>query len=134
MLTNRLKGTLPDVVLQLESAFVPGRLISDNILVSYYELIHFMRHKKKGKQGFAAVKLDMSKAYDRVEWSFLHDIMVKMGFQRRWIDLIMLCVSSVTYRVRVNVALGEQIVAQRGLRQGNCHLTCSCVQRAFQHC
>jgi len=54
-----------------------------------YEMTHYMRHKKKGKLGYVAVMLDMSKVYNRVEWIFLHDMMVKMGFNTRWIALIM---------------------------------------------
>jgi hypothetical protein len=61
-----------------------------------------MKNKGTGKDGFTAVKLDMSKAYDRVEWSFLVKMMRKMGFEERWISIIMLCVSSVTYQFKVN--------------------------------
>ena len=78
VLANRLKQILPEVISPAQSAFVPGRLISDNILVAY-ELTHFMKQKKKGKEGHTAVKLDMSKAYDRVEWPFLQAMMAKLG-------------------------------------------------------
>ena len=118
VLANRLKQVLPDVISPSQSAFVPGRLISDNILIAY-EITHYMRRKKKGKTSYAAVKLDMSKAYDRVEWSFLKQMMVKLGFNQRWVELIMICVSSVTYRVRVNGDLTESFVPERGLRQGD---------------
>lgn len=86
------RGILPDIISDHQSAFVPRRLISDNILIAY-ESIHRIK-KKCGKRGLCAIKLDMHKAYDRVEWSFLEKIMIKMGVHRRWVQLIMPCVSS----------------------------------------
>ena len=50
-----------------------------------------------GKKGFMVVKLDMSKAYDRMEWGFLEVVMERMGFDRRWISWVMMCVKSVKY-------------------------------------
>lgn len=77
-----------------------------------------MRNKRNGREGFAAAKLDMSKAYDRVEWDFLRDMMVKLGFRDSWADLIMKCIKSVSYRVRVNGNLSDRFLPERGLRQG----------------
>jgi hypothetical protein len=117
MLAARLKNYLSEIISDHQSAFVPGRLISDNILLAY-ESIHTMKNKK-GKKGLCAVKLDMHKAYDRVEWRYLEKIMLKLGFARRWVDMIMACVSSVEYNIRFNSMETEWFKPSRGLRQGD---------------
>ena len=66
VLANKLKQVLPQIIAPTQSAFVPGRLITDNVLVSY-EALHTMHGRKKGKTGSLALKLDVSKAYDRME-------------------------------------------------------------------
>jgi ribonuclease HI len=118
VLSNRLKGILPDVISLNQSAFVPGRLITDNVLLAY-EFTHFMQTKRTGIDNYAAVKLDMSKAYDRVEWEFLRRMMLKMGFNEQWVDTIMMCVSTVAYQIKINGELSDVIVPGRGLRQGD---------------
>ena len=65
-----MKWILPYIVGPYKSAFVPGRLITDNALIAF-EIFHFMRKKNTGKTRFARLKIDMTKAYDRVEWYFL---------------------------------------------------------------
>jgi hypothetical protein len=100
-ITNRLRGCLDEIISEEQSAFVPGHLITDNVLVAY-ESVHSMRRRKKGKNFSCAVKLDMMKAYDRVEWHYLEAIMQKLGFSINILRLIMKCVTSVRFAVRVN--------------------------------
>ena len=84
VLINRLKRILLSVISPTQNAFVPGRLFTDNVLVAY-EVLHSMHSWKKGKIGSLALKLDISKAYDRVEWDFLQGIMIILGFPNKWI-------------------------------------------------
>ena len=92
------------------------RLISDNILVAF-ETFHYVRNHNKGKIGFMALKLDMSKAYDRVEWSFMEKVLVKMGFQDSWVKLMMVCITMASYLVLINGDPHGHITPSRGLRQ-----------------
>ena len=88
VLANRIKPILPNVISDAQSAFIPDRLISDNTTVAF-EMLHRMRNRRKGKTGHMAVKLDISKAYDRVEWEFLRRIMMKIGLPEQWVNLAM---------------------------------------------
>lgn len=105
VLANRLKEILPGIISEHQSAFVPGRNISDNVLVAF-ELLHFMKRKNKGQEGVVALKLDISKAYDRVDWKFLKKRMIVMGFNEQfneqWVKWIMMCVSTVSYMINFN--------------------------------
>ena len=69
---------LPNVISNAQSAFVPNRLITDNTTIAF-EVLHKMRNKRSGKKGQMVMKLDINKAYDRVEWSFLKLVMIKLG-------------------------------------------------------
>lgn len=118
VLANRLKRVLETVISDNQSAFLPGRLISDNIMVSF-EIMHYLKRKKFGKEGHMALKLDMSKAYDRIEWKFLRGILLAMGFSNWWTNLILTCVSTVEYKiVHGDFEMGP-IILSHGLRQGD---------------
>lgn len=94
MLANRMKSVLSHVISETQSAFIPGRFITDNVIAAY-EVNHWMRKKTQGKMGYSALKIDMSKAYDRVEWNFITAIMHKLGFSSKWVEWVQLCMTSV---------------------------------------
>ena len=118
IMSKCLKPLLHHLISDQQSAFIPGRLITDFILVAY-ETPHCLIKNKTENNVTMAVKLDMSKAYDRVEWDFLEGVMRRMDFPMHWINLVMRCVTTVSFNVCVNAILVGPIVPNRGLRQGD---------------
>ncbi|XP_057794267.1 uncharacterized protein LOC131010650 [Salvia miltiorrhiza] len=118
VLCNRLKGVLPDLIDRAQSAFVEGRLIQDNILIAF-EAIHSMKRKTRGKFGSFAFKIDISKAYDRVDWGYLDAVLRRLGFCDKWRDWMQMCVRSVSYDILINGKEVGPITPRRGLRQGD---------------
>ncbi|XP_074346913.1 uncharacterized protein LOC141685724 [Apium graveolens] len=118
VIANRLKGVLDKVISENQSAFLSGRLISDNVMIAY-EVMHMLKRKRRGRDSYMALKLDMSKAYDRIEWSYLNVVLSKMGFDSWWVHLIMQCVKTVSYSIVHSRREIGPISPSRGLRQGD---------------
>ena len=118
VLANRLKKFMLDLITEHQYAFAKNKLISDNVLVAF-KTLHCMKSHNSGQTGFIALKLDMSKAYDRVEWNYLQKLMEKMGFCSRWISLIMECFRTISYSILVNDDPKGLINPTQGIRQGN---------------
>jgi len=118
VLANRLKPFLSKCISQEQSAFVGGRSITDNVMVAY-EIVHHMKCKRKGKMGEVALKIDISKAYDRVDWNYVKSVMRRMGFHDKWVEWMSMCMESVNYQVLVNGERVGPITPKRGLRQGD---------------
>ena len=76
----------------MQSGFIPGRSTQDNAIIAQ-EILHFIK-KTKSKKGIVAFKIYLEKAYDKVDWHFLHFMLSKFGFPQSTIKLIMFCVSS----------------------------------------
>ncbi|GJX45178.1 RNA-directed DNA polymerase, eukaryota, reverse transcriptase zinc-binding domain protein [Tanacetum coccineum] len=97
--TNRIKSGLDKLVNFNQSAFVPGRVIQDNLMISQ-ELLKC--YNFKNGPSICALKIDIVKAYDIVNWSFLKKILLKFGFHRRMVDWIITCISSATFIIGLN--------------------------------
>jgi hypothetical protein len=116
-IANRIKEILPHVISQNQSAFVPGRLITDNTLVAF-EVFQFF-NQSKSKQGYIGIKTDIAKAYDRVEWLFLQTTLETMGFPQKLTETIMKCVKTVNFSILINGRPSKNFYPKRGLRQGD---------------
>ncbi|KAM1439094.1 hypothetical protein ACFXTO_012988 [Malus domestica] len=104
---------MPKVISENQSAFVAGKQIQDNILV-VHEILHSLLHQKNDDQSGMAIKLDMAKAYDRVEWNFLLSIMAKLGFAPLFCSRIKECISSTSVSIIINGTPIGFIMPERG--------------------
>lgn len=118
VLANRLKPILKSVIAPNQSAFVPGRHISDNSILAF-EISHHLKRMYGGGSGFGALKLDMSKVYERVQWDFIEEVMRSMGFHGTWIDWVMRCIRTISYSFILNGEPRGNLTPTRGLRQGD---------------
>ena len=106
------------IVSDSQAAFIPGRIINDNIMIAH-EVMHSLKVRKRVSKTYMAVKTDVSKAYDRVEWDFLETTMRLFGFCNKWISWIMAAVKLVHYSVLINGTPHGNIAPTRGIRQGD---------------
>ncbi|GJT53982.1 putative RNA-directed DNA polymerase, eukaryota, reverse transcriptase zinc-binding domain protein [Tanacetum coccineum] len=116
IIANRIKHSLKTIISPNQSAFIPGRSITDNILLTQ-ELMHNY-HLERGTPR-CAFKVDIQKAYDTVDWDFLRIILLGFGFHQKMVSWIMECVTSTSYSICVNGSLHGYFKGKRGLRQGD---------------
>ncbi|GKB30917.1 RNA-directed DNA polymerase, eukaryota, reverse transcriptase zinc-binding domain protein, partial [Tanacetum coccineum] len=116
VITNRIKPVLGMLVSSNQSAFIPGRNIQDNILLTQ-EIM--MGYNRKGGPKRVTLKIDLQKAYDTINWGFQKRTLEEFSFHEKMVHWIMECVSTSSFTLNVN---GERIgyfKGGRGLRQGD---------------
>ncbi|CAL1387380.1 unnamed protein product [Linum trigynum] len=118
IMAERLACFLPQIISEGQNAFIRDRQIIENILLGH-ELMHYLKIKTRGKKGYMALKVDMEKAYDRVEWPFLLAVLTKMGFNSTWCGWVHECLRSSSFSVLMNGAPSGYFAPSRGLRQGD---------------
>lgn len=112
-IANHLKRYLQDFIDPCQSDFVSGRLITDNALLAY-EFFHHMRLNKTVTKESFAFKLDMSKAYDRVEWGFIERVLLKIKVGESLVRTIMKCVSTMSFSMLINGFLSSSFTPLTG--------------------
>jgi hypothetical protein len=116
-LANHLKPLLPKLISPWQAAFFPGRKIQDNNII-VQEILHAI-DQKKGKCGWVGLKMDMKKAYDRMEWSFIIQDLRCFGFPNVWIQWVEQCIFTSSFFVLINGGPYGFVKPHRGLRQGD---------------
>ncbi|KAL8142910.1 LOW QUALITY PROTEIN: hypothetical protein V2J09_015942 [Rumex salicifolius] len=113
ILAHRLQPIMSKLVGPTQSSFILGRVISDNVVL-VQEIVHSMSHKS-GRKGWMLIKLDLEKAYDRLQWDFIEDTLKNVGLPDCWVRWIMECISTSSMRVLWNGELTRVFSPSRGI-------------------
>ena len=114
----RIRPHLSSLISPMQVAFVPGHRGTDNVCIAQ-ELLHTLDNKKKGRVGYMAIKLDLEKAYDRLEWNFVHRVLEAFHFPPKLTKIIMSCITTTSISILVNGSALQPFEPSRGIRQGD---------------
>jgi hypothetical protein len=113
-----MRPLLQDIIAPMQSASILRRLITNNALIAF-ECLHAINHGNSNSTRYGAYKLDLTKAYNCVDWRFSEGALRWLGFHSTWVWWVMECVTNVRYSVRLNNVPLEPFKPSRGLRQGD---------------
>jgi hypothetical protein len=111
----RLKPILPFIISKEQSRYFEGRKIMDSIIV-VHEIIHSL---KSTRTPGMLLKLDLSKAFDKLSWQYMKALLSAFGFNKDWVTCIMNLISSTFFSILVNGVPSQPLSPSRGIRQGN---------------
>ena len=117
VIVARLRPQLENIVSPFQTAFILGRRGTDNVII-VQELIHTIVQAKERKW-YMAIKIDLEKAYDRIKWSFIREILFKFNFSDKLIELIMSCISSFSTSLLFNGGCLDSFCPSRGIKEGD---------------
>jgi len=117
VIVNRIKPLLDNIISPFQSSFISGRSIHHNIIVAQ-EMVHSMS-KMKGNKAFMAIKIDLEKAYDRLNWNFVEECLKECKFPPKLIKIIHHCISTPSYKIMWNGDKTGSFYPSRGIRQGD---------------
>lgn len=115
-MANRLKSILPKVISNAQSAFLPGRLLAENVLLATYLVKGYRAANSEPK---AMLKVDLRKAFDSVRWDFITATLKALSIPEQFINWIVECISTPSFSVSVNGVSGGFFHSTRGVRQGD---------------
>jgi len=129
-IVQRLKCVVPELISPTQASFVPKWQIADNIIIMQ-EILHTM-HKKTCNIGWMAIKLDLKKHYDRLNWAFIQDTLQEMRLPQSFVEVIVRSITTCSMRILWNGEPTEQFFPKRGIRQGDPlspHIIVACLER-----
>lgn len=115
VLANRLKPLLPLLISPEQTGYVEGRQIMDDIILSN-EVVNSLKLLKKPGM---ILKLDLSKAFDKLSWNYIHQMLLAFGFSATWTQWIMSLISSPSFSILLNGSPSVPFCPSRGIRQGD---------------
>ncbi|XP_062103589.1 uncharacterized protein LOC133814674 [Humulus lupulus] len=116
MICFRLAKVLPMIIHQDQGAFIQNRQLAHNILI-LQDILH--GYSRKNISPRCVIKIDLSKAYDSVDWKFMEDILNVFCFPRKFVQWIMNCLTGTSYTLLFNGRLQGSFEGKKGLRQGD---------------
>ena len=113
LLSNRLKAALPKLISSAQSAFVPGRLLVENVLLAT-ELVSGYKWKEISKR--CMLKVDLQKAFDSLNWEFILNTLEALGFPSHFRKLVSQCITTTRFSISINGELCGYFKGSKGLR------------------